>query len=104
MNKRTSVEKDIARKRINRLFSSAEKAFHENSEHSDRYVAIARKISQKYKVKIPIPLKRRFCRHCNTFLVPSKNCRIRLHKERVIYYCLKCRKFTRMPYKPHKTS
>lgn len=86
---------DLALKRIKKLFIQAEIEYHNDHKLSDRYVDLARKISMKYKVRIPPELKRRFCKHCNSFLVPGKNLRIRIGKSRVIYYCLVCKKFMR---------
>jgi ribonuclease P protein subunit RPR2 len=76
--------------------------FNEDPALSDRYVHLARKISTRYKVRIPRELKRRFCKHCFSFLVPGKNCRVRTHEGKVVYYCLKCKKFMRFPYSKRK--
>lgn len=93
--KKPSEHTDIAKERIGVLFSQAELAFRKDRALSDRYVYLARRISMRYKVKIPPALKRRFCRHCYRYLKPGVNCRVRLAKGRVIYYCLSCRKFMR---------
>lgn len=89
---------DIAKERINELFEQAKKEFNNDPKLSNRYVEIARKISMKYKVRIPRELKKSFCKHCYVFLMPSKNCRIRTHKGKVVYYCLNCKKYMRFPY------
>ena len=62
---------------------------------SNRYVTLARKISMKFKVRIPTELKRRFCKHCYKYLMPGKTVRIRTHKGKVVYNCLNCKKFMR---------
>ena len=55
------IQKTIANKRINKLFSMAEqRALSGNFSLADRYVEIARKISMKNLVPIPKDLKRRF--------------------------------------------
>ncbi len=97
-NKKSDFLKEIANERILKLFEQAELRFKEDSKLSDRYVEIARKISMKYKVKIPRELKRRFCKHCHKYLVPSVNCRVRLTQKKVVYYCLNCKRFMRFPY------
>ncbi|MEM4397698.1 MAG: ribonuclease P protein component 4 [Candidatus Woesearchaeota archaeon] len=91
--------RENAEKWILRLFSLAEEFFKEYPNLSNRYVKLARKISMKYKVKIPRELKRRFCKHCHSYLYPSLNCRVRLTQKKVVYYCLNCKKFMRFPYK-----
>jgi ribonuclease P protein subunit RPR2 len=89
----------IAKERIAELFKQAESAFSKNPELSDRYVALARKISMRLKVRIPPLLKRRFCKHCYSYLVPGKNCRVRTHEGKVVYTCGVCKKFMRFPYR-----
>jgi len=91
-------QKQIAAERIKVLFEEAKKAFRKDSKLSDRYVHLARKIAMKYKVKVPRELKRKFCKHCYCYLVPGSNCRVRLQGKKVVYYCLKCKKFMRFPY------
>ena len=89
----------IAKMRINFLFQLANEVFKENSKLSDKYVKIARRIAMKYKIRLTSELKKRFCKHCYKYLVPSVNCRVRLHKHRLIYYCLSCKHYMRHPIK-----
>ena len=93
-------KKIIARNRIEKLFSIAEKnALSGRLDLSNRYVQIARKISMKYLVPIPTEFKRSFCKHCYFYLLPDVNCRIRIHRNRIIIYCNNCKKYTRIPLK-----
>lgn len=92
----------IAKDRIIELFRQAEEAFDKNPKLSDRYVEIARDISMRIKVRIPSELKRRFCKHCYSYLVPGKNCRVRTKEGKVVYYCQNCRKYMRFPYRNKK--
>jgi len=98
-SKKSKKQQDIAKKRISILFSEAKKSFNKDPKLANRYVELARKIAMKYKVRIPTQLKRKFCKHCYSYLVPSKNCRVRLQKSRIIYSCLNCKKFMRFPIK-----
>ena len=86
-----------AEETIRTLFREAEAT--KNRKLADRYAELARKISMKAKVKLPLGFKRRICKHCHKFLVPGENCRIRVSKGKVVYYCLNCRHFMRFPYK-----
>ena len=86
---------NIAKKRIRFLFQEAKDVFKENSKLSDKYVKLARRISMKYKIKLPSALKKKFCKHCHKYLVPGVNCRVRIHKHRIIYYCFGCKHFMR---------
>ena len=92
-------EKKEAMQKIETLFSEARMQFSKNPNLSDKYVSLARKIVMKYRIKMPRELKRKFCKHCYSYLVPNKNCRVRIHKSRVIYFCNNCKKFMRFVLK-----
>lgn len=96
--KKPKLYRDIANKRISELFEQAAFQFNKNPDLSDRYVEIARKIAMKYKVRIPKELKRRFCKHCHKYIVPGVNSRVRLTKQKVVYYCSNCRRYMRFPH------
>jgi ribonuclease P protein subunit RPR2 len=96
---RQEKRKKIAAERIKELFKQADEAFDESPELSNKYVNLARKMAMKYRVKIPTNLKRRFCKHCYSYFKQGKTCRVRLNKGKMVYYCLKCKKYTRIPYK-----
>lgn len=69
-----------------------------NEEVSKRYVALALRIAQKYKVRIPREFRSRFCKKCHSVLVPGENLRVRLSKHKVVYTCLKCGRTQRFGY------
>ena len=91
-------QKDTAKERIDVLFEQAEKIFNKDSKLANRYVAMARKIAMKCKVRVPSKFKGKFCKHCYCYLVPGKNCRVRTHEGKVVYYCSSCKKYMRFPY------
>lgn len=106
MTKRTSkdkkLQKKIAKNRINKLFVMAEHcALSGKINLADRYVEIARKLSMKYLVRMPKQFKRRFCKHCCSYLLPDATCRVRIHHGKLVIYCYKCKKYTRIPLKKH---
>jgi ribonuclease P protein subunit RPR2 len=92
-------ERKIALDRIETLFSEAEKAFKAKPELSNRYVELARKIAMKSKVRIRSELKKRFCKHCYSYIKPGVNCRVRLGDKHLVYFCHGCKKMMRFPYK-----
>jgi len=99
------VYKNIARRRIQYLFSLAEACGLEGKlPRSDRYVALARKLSMKYLVPIPHQYTRRFCKHCYCYHIPSLTCRIRIHRGMIIFYCTRCKKYSRIPLHRHSSS
>ncbi|MBN1644549.1 ribonuclease P [Candidatus Woesearchaeota archaeon] len=97
-SKKQKQAKESAKKRIIFFFKEAKNVFASNPSLANRYITLARKYSMKYKVKIPRVLKRRFCRHCYKYLVPGKNCRVRTHKGKVVYFCMNCKKYMRFVY------
>ena len=96
--KKPFLQTKIAKERISFLFKKADEVFTEDKVLADRYVTLARKISMKFKIRIPSSLKRQFCPHCYKYLRPSVNLRVRLNQSRLVYYCLECKHFWRMPY------
>jgi ribonuclease P protein subunit RPR2 len=94
------IKKTIAKNRILKLFNLAEKkALSGNIDLANRYVQVARKISMRQLVTIPNEFKHRFCKHCYQYFLPDNNCRIRIHRSRLIIHCGNCKKFTRIPLK-----
>ncbi len=95
-------QKDIARERIKELFQQAGKVFDSDKSLANRYVTLARKLAMKTKIRIPLELKRQFCKHCYKFLMPGINARIRTRDGKVIISCLECHKFIRIPVVKNK--
>lgn len=93
---------DIAKERMDILFSLAEKEFRQHPHRAHRYVILARKISKKYNTKIPLKWNRRFCKKCYKFLKPSHNSYVRLVNEEVHIKCRECDNIMRIPYKNEK--
>lgn len=84
---------------ITLILSKASEAFEKKPELSHKYAKKARRMSLKYKLKLPLNIRRRICKNCFSFLVPGKNLRVRTTRGHVTYYCLECKKFMRMGYK-----
>ena len=93
----------IVKHRIRKLFSEADETFSTNKKLADRYIELARKIGMKMNVRLPKKFKRKFCKHCNHYLKPGVNSRVRIHKHRVTIYCMDCKNFTRIPIKPKRS-
>ncbi|MCD6591223.1 MAG: ribonuclease P [Candidatus Aenigmarchaeota archaeon] len=90
----------IAKERIKILFTIAENEFDKHPERSKRYIQLAKKIAMRYNIRIPKPLKRKFCKKCFSLLKPGKTARIRTSKDKqsVIITCLMCGHVKRYPY------
>ena|SRR3989338_3676045 len=96
------IIKREAKKKVEELFFHAESVFSSDKTLANRYVNIARKIAMKVNLRLPSKLKRKFCKHCYSFLMPGFNCRIRTRDNKVVYYCLECKKFMRFPFLKEK--
>ncbi len=82
----------IARERIQILFRNAEEVFPADPCLSDRYVQLARRIAMRHRIRIPLDLRRRYCRSCESFMVPGITARVRIHRRKVVVTCLRCGK------------
>lgn len=93
-------QRKIAEERIEILFKQAEKEFPEHKERSNRYVELARRIGKKYRVRIPKELKRKFCKHCYSYIKPGVNCKVKMDNKKkcMIYTCEECGKKFRYDY------
>ncbi|MBN2094671.1 MAG: hypothetical protein JW727_01360 [Candidatus Aenigmarchaeota archaeon] len=97
-------KKEIALARIKTLFCLAEEeAKRGNPERSRRYIGIARKISMKVQEPIPRDLKRKFCKKCDSILIPGLTSSIRLTSQTgmMAIKCFRCNNIKRYPYKKY---
>lgn len=98
--KKSDWQQRIAKERIQILFELAEKNFKFHPERSRRYTELARKIGLRYNVRLGKELKRKFCKNCNSLLVPGKTSKVRLDSKRkiIVINCLQCNKIYRISY------
>jgi ribonuclease P protein subunit RPR2 len=96
--RRTKEMVNIAEERIDILFNLAEEeALAYNPPRANRYVDLARKIGMRYNVRIPGKFKRKFCKHCHSFLLPGENCRVRIRGGKIVVFCEICKGYMRIP-------
>lgn len=98
MAKKELIGKKEVMKRINDNMDMAKNVFSKDKTLANKYVQKARRIGMKYKVRLPREVKRSFCKHCYSLLIPGKNLRVRTREGYVIYYCLECKKFMKFSY------
>ncbi|MDK2974773.1 MAG: ribonuclease protein subunit [Methanofollis sp.] len=96
-NARSPDANGIAEERITRLFALADETFRTDPARSNRYVALARRIGMRQRVRIPAELRFRFCRRCLAYLVPGASARVRVQHGKVIVTCLVCGHQKRYP-------
>jgi ribonuclease P protein subunit RPR2 len=82
--------REIAKRRIEKLFQLAEEEIDLHPDRSRRYLGLAWKIATTYTIKLGAD-RRKFCRKCFTLQLPGKTTKVRLEKnKRVVYTCLNC--------------
>jgi len=86
--------KTVVLKLVRELFSKAS----EDQKLADRYIRKARRAAQRARMAIPYEFRKRFCKYCGKYWIHGKTVRVRLQKQKVVYYCLSCKHYTRHPY------
>jgi len=76
--------------RMQILIDSAITNARTDPELSQRQASIARRISTKYKIRMPYYLKMVFCKKCKSFIAPGINSRIRLGRTSVKSIRISC--------------
>ena len=71
-------QKQIATHRIQILFHNALTNAKNNPELAQRQAEIAKKISLKFKIKMPFEISSSFCKKCKKFIPPGIASKIRL--------------------------
>jgi len=99
-NHKNQLIKQIAKYRMEYLFAKAHEIFPEKKVLANRYVYLARRYSQRARLKLPSDWKKRICNHCKMFLYPGINWRTRMQTRNgrgshVSSTCLECNTTTR---------
>ena len=71
-------KKEIATKRIEILFNNAILNARNNPGLAERQAQIAKKISMKFKIKMPFEVSSSFCKNCKKFIAPGIAAKVRL--------------------------
>ncbi len=82
--------KKIAMERMQILIDSAIGNARTNPKLSQRQAFLARRISTKYKIKMPYYLRMVFCKKCKSFIAPGLNSRFRLGRSSVKSIKISC--------------
>lgn len=70
--------KKIALERIYILIKEAQANAKKNPDLAQRQAGLAKKLSTKYKVKLPYEIRMQFCKKCKSFIAPGINSHVRL--------------------------
>ncbi|MDC0217951.1 RNase P subunit [Nitrosopumilus sp.] len=80
----------IAMERMQILIDNAISNARTDPKLSQRQASIARRISSKYKIRMPYDLRIVFCKKCKSFIAPGLNSRIRLGRTSVKSIRISC--------------
>ena len=82
--------KKIAMERMQILIDSAISNARTNPKLSQRQAFLARRISTRYKIRMPYYLRMVFCKKCKSFIAPGLNSRFRLGRTSVKAIRISC--------------
>ena len=76
-------KKEMATQRILSLFNSAVSNVRNDPKLAEKQAHAARKISMKFKIKMPWSIQSSFCKKCKKFIVPSVTSKVRIGRSNV---------------------
>jgi ribonuclease P protein subunit RPR2 len=90
--------------RIGKLMALAEKNQRNNLARAKRYVVLAKKMSTRYRVRMPERFKKRICKVCSRYWIPGYNVTVRLkRRNRTVEYRCECGALRRFGYTEKKS-
>ncbi len=86
-------QKDLALQRIEILVQNALESVKSDAELAQKQAMLAKKISNKFRVRLPYEIRQLYCKKCKRFIVPSIGARVRIGRSNVKAVritCLRC--------------
>ncbi|MGH9921467.1 MAG: ribonuclease P protein component 4 [Nitrososphaerales archaeon] len=86
-------QKDLAMQRIEILVQNALETVKSDTELAQKQAMLAKKISNKFRVRLPYEIRQLYCKNCKRFIVPSIDARVRIGRSNVKAVritCLRC--------------
>jgi ribonuclease P protein subunit RPR2 len=86
-------QKDLAMQRIEILVQNALENVKSDAELAQKQAMLAKKISNKFRVRLPYEIRQLYCKKCKRFIVPSIDARVRIGRSNVKAVritCLRC--------------
>ena len=86
-------QKDLALERIEILVQNALESVKSDAELAQKQAMLAKRISNKFRVRLPYEIRQLYCKKCKRFIVPSIDARVRIGRSNVKAVritCLKC--------------
>ena len=86
-------QRDLATQRIEVLVQNALETAKSDAELAQKQAMLAKKISTKFRVRLPYKIRQLYCKKCKRFIVPGVDARVRIGRANVKAIritCLKC--------------
>jgi len=86
-------QRDLATQRIEVLVQNALETAKSDAELAQKQAMLAKKISTKFRVRLPYKIRQLYCKECKRFIVPGVDARVRIGRANVKAIritCLKC--------------
>jgi len=86
-------QKDLAIQRIEILLKNALETAKLDADLAQKQAMLAKKISTKFRVRLPYEIRQLYCKKCKRFIVPGVTARVRIGRanvKAVRITCLKC--------------
>ncbi len=86
-------QKDLALQRIEILVQNALESVKSDAELAQKQAMLAKKISNKFRVRLPYEIRQLYCKKCKRFIVPDIDARVRIGRSNVKAVritCLRC--------------
>ncbi len=86
-------QKDLALQRIEILVQNALETVKSDADLAQKQAMLAKKISNKFRVRLPYEIRQLYCKKCKRFIVPSIDARVRIGRSNVKAVritCLRC--------------
>jgi len=75
--------KDLLIERMQILIKNAMSNSRSNPELAERHATLAKRLSTKYRIRMPYELRMNFCKKCKKFIVPGFTARVRIGRSSV---------------------
>ena len=86
-------QKDLAIQRIEILLKNALETAKLDADLAQKQAMLAKKISTKFRIRLPYEIRQLYCKKCKRFIVPGVTARVRIGRanvKAVRITCLKC--------------
>lgn len=97
-------QKDLALQRIEILIQNALETVKSDANLAQKQAMLAKKISNKYRIRLPYEIRQLYCKKCKRLIVPRRDARIRIGRSNVKAVritCLNCGHVYRKIIKQH---